>query len=121
MIRVSLDDAIALLHDWKDRGVWLGSNLFLGEDGKEEHRFLARVSDASPEKLTLDGLNSFVEVSLEEDAVVEYGETSEVPLPLRERFSEYEFCLTIRSNKVVAFLFGQRPKNDWLDIGANPP
>lgn len=112
MVRVPLDEAILLLEDWKERALWLGAAVFLREDMSEEHKFWARAADVSPEKLVLAGEHALLEAAFEPSTVFEYSEISEAPPELRERFSGFEFCLTIRSHSVLALLFGERPKKD---------
>jgi hypothetical protein len=97
VIRVSPEEASLLLHDWKERNVWIGVKLFLREDMREEHTFWARVADTSPERLTLAGSYARVEIPVEPDAILEYSEVSEAPEDLRDRFSQFSFCFTIRS------------------------
>lgn len=112
MTRASPDEARLLFTDWKERGLWIGVGVFLGEDSKEEHKFLAKVASVGSDKLALAGEHALVEIPLEPDAVFEYSETSEAPASFRNRFAEFEFCFVIRSQRVVALLFGQRPKTE---------
>jgi hypothetical protein len=116
MIRVSLEEASLLLTDWKERGVWIGAWLVLREDAREEHKFWARVADLTEEKLVLAGHNALVELPFEPGVVCEYSEVTEAPAHLRERFSAYEFCFTIRSQTVLALLFGERPKTEQKSL-----
>ncbi|MGD0923304.1 MAG: hypothetical protein ABSA70_16300 [Terriglobia bacterium] len=109
MIRASLEDAKTLLNDWRERGIWIGVGLLLREDAREEHRFWAKVLDAREGELVLAGEYALVKLPLESAAVFEYGETSEAPADLRDSFSDFEFCFTIRSQRVMAFLFGGKP------------
>jgi hypothetical protein len=111
MIRVSPDEAKLLLNGWKERGLWIGVKFALREDMLEEHTFWARVVTVSPEDLTLAGEFAVVKVPLEADDSFEYLEVSEAPPDLRERFSQFSFCFMIRSNRVLAILFGERPSN----------
>ena len=112
MIRVPSDEAILLLKDWKERGLWLGIGVFIRKDSSEEHKFWARVADVSPEKIVVAGVHALLEIPLDAETLVEYAEVLEAPAELRERFSQYEFCLSIRSQSVLALLFGERPKKD---------
>lgn len=112
MIRVSPEEENLLFSDWKEGNVWFAVVLSLGEDGTEAHKFWAKIGKASEGKLVLIGLHAFVELPLEEGREVGYAEMTEVPLDLQAKFSRYEFCFTIRSQSVVAFLFGAGPKNE---------
>lgn len=111
MIRASSDEANLLLTDWKEEGVWIGVAAFLGEDSKEEHKFLAKVLTPEP-NLTLAGNHAVVEIPLDANTVFEYSEVAEAPSDLRTRFAGFEFCFMIRSQSVLALLFGAKPKNE---------
>jgi hypothetical protein len=112
VIRVSKPEASLLFNDWRDRGIWLSSLLLLREDGTEEHKFWAKIAEVSSEKLSLTGEYGFIELPLEDGVEMGYAEVTEAPATLRSKFSEFEFCFTIRSKRVVAYLFGQGPKNE---------
>jgi len=113
MIRASREEVDDLLAGWRQDGLWLGAAVFFGENSEEEHKFWAHVSDTTLEEdeLSLDGKHAFVSVPLK-NSVFEYSELGEAPERLRLKFSAFSFCLTIRSNNVVAFLFGTGPKEE---------
>ena len=55
MIRASLEEAQALLTDWKERGIKIGACLVPREDLKEEHRFWANVVEVTEAYVRFSG------------------------------------------------------------------
>lgn len=110
MIIASFEEAKILLADWKERGIWIGADLVLREDARESHRFWAKILKLAEVEVFLEGEFALVRLPLESAAEFGYLETSEIPIGLRECFSGFNFCFTIRSHKVTALLFGGSPK-----------
>jgi hypothetical protein len=105
-MRSSAEDAIKLLKKWKKNGIWVFAIARL--DGRDEHRFWAKIGSVSEEEVWLAGESAML--SLRINRRCEYSEVLKPPPDVRVRSKDFDCCLMIRSRELSALLVAQKPQ-----------
>lgn len=100
-------DAVRLLKKWKTEGVWLFAIARL--DGRDEHRFWAKIGNVSEGELWLAGDSAMLSLRLDDERC-EYSEVLQPPPDVRIRSKDFDCCLMIRSPKVSVLLVAHKPQ-----------
>ncbi len=100
-------ETVALLRGWLEDKRWLF--VVATNDEVESHRFWARVTSVSDERVLLAGVIVLLEFAFDRDCEFGYIDGPEVPAILSEKMEGgIDLCFVMRSNKVCVFLAGER-------------
>jgi len=94
-----------LLRRWKKQGIWVFAIARL--DGRDEHRFWAKIGDVSEEEVWLAGESAMLSLRLDDNCT--YSELLKPPPDVRVRSKDFDCCLMVRSPKLSALLVAHKP------------
>jgi hypothetical protein len=106
-MRSSAEDVVKLLKKWQKHGIWIFAIARL--DGRDEHRFWAKIGNVSKDEVWLAGESAMLSLRLDDDKC-EYSEVLKPPPDVRIRSKDFDCCLMIRSPKISALLVAHKPQ-----------
>lgn len=106
-LRSSADGTLELLKKWKEDRTWVF--VIARFDGRDEHRFWARIGNVSTGEVWLAGESVMMTLRLDADDC-QYTELLQPPPDVRIHSRDFECCLMIRSPKMSALLVAHKAR-----------